>query len=140
MTLIEVLAVVVIAAMAATVGAIGLFGATDTAALQEASAWIRDADQRARLLAKTHGPIVLELLDTEVVIRSTDQQEPLSRYELPQSVRVTLTEPDGNKAVSAIPFDALGRSDDYLLIVERGQTQRIWAVAGTTGWMKQVQP
>lgn len=140
MTLIEVLAVVVIAAMAATVGAVSLSGAADTAALQEASAWIRDADQRARLLAKTHGPIVMELQDTEVVLRSPDQQEPFSRYELPSSVQITFSEPRGNKAISAITFDALGRSDDYLLIVQRGQTQRIWSVAGTTGWMKQVQP
>jgi hypothetical protein len=145
MTLIEVLAVVCIIALAASVTMVGLIGASDEARLWAALDECRRLDARARLLACMEGPmLIVAENDPEGlnVARIGAEGQPLMRAAAPAGWSWHLRDPSGIER-AAVSIDARGRSDDYVIQLLRPAAadaravERRLRVAGLTGWIQE---
>ena len=134
-TLLEVLAVVILFSLVASVLTVHLAAASESATFRAAASRLRDMDARARLFARTSGPLVLSLQDQgrSLLLSQVDTGASLLRVDLGEGAAVEIeTDPPRRW----ILFDRSGRSVDYELALASGEREARWQVAGTTGWMQ----
>ncbi len=134
-TFIELLSVVVLLALAASVGAVAVAGASDSARIRSAAAMLRGLDSRARLSAQTGGPVVIESSDDGRIVSVRREHDVLSRIKLPDGVRVCLADPEGVRVVHAVRIGSHGRCGDYGFVLRHGEIVSRWTVNGATGWV-----
>ncbi len=137
LTLIEVLGVIVIVALVASVTTVGLAATHERSRLRDTAAQMRDLDGRARLLAATVGTVVVSMADdgrrVELRAGGVERDELLASLEIPINVTIEVdTDP--------VIFDRLGRSPDYTVTLEAGQYVERWQVAGLTGHVTERKP
>ncbi len=131
-TLMEVLAVVVLLAIGASVATVSLAGASDAAAAERAISLIRDADARARLLSARGQAVSLQVSDRTRIIVVTENGDRRT-YDFADSSRLYLLDHDDHE-ITSVHFDARGRSQDYTVMCQSNTgTQRV-RFAGLTGW------
>lgn len=142
-TLIELMAVVVIASLVTAMGAIGIGGVMRQTQFQRTVAGFMQMDVRARLHARMGGVATQMVIDplarkAKVVEVATDTDAiELSRVELPFDVAVTLElpreVPSSNSTAMVVTFDRLGCSIDYAVQLRDGVSGRRLEVSGLTG-------
>lgn len=132
-TLIELLAVVAIMSLVSGVLTIHLAAETDAARRRAAATAWTDLDARARLYARTGGPVVMTLNAGRTVVRlhRAGSAERLAEVDLPAPGR--LTKP-------AVLFDRFGHSVDYAAEVTSGARTIRWHVLGLTGQIQEGEP
>lgn len=142
-TLIEVLAVVTIVALATAALTIGLGAADANARLRALTADLIDLDARARLLARTDGTCELRFprdeAEREVALVLVSHEDAFSTVVLPMSARAEARTLDGDP-LEAVRFDRSGRTPDYSITVSMGDLTAAWTVAGLTGWIEREIP
>ncbi len=137
-TLIELLAVIAIASLAAAVATVGLASSSDQAHMQAAAARWRDLDAKARAFARCVGPVVMDL-DAEgavVRVRSAKDRELLSELALPAGTAGRIVVEGSERAL----FDRQGRSADYQVEFGARDNAVRWQVCGLTGWIMETTP
>jgi prepilin-type N-terminal cleavage/methylation domain-containing protein len=137
-TLIEVLAVVTILAIATAAMTVGLASADANARLRAFRADLIDLDARARLFARTEGACDIRFpLEAEqtIVLARLGNEEPLATVTLPHAARVE-AQATGRDALKIVHVDRSGRSVDYRVTVTMGDLSTAWTVAGLTGWVE----
>lgn len=137
-TLIEVLTVVTILAIATAAMTVGLASADANARLRALGADLVDLDARARLLARTDGACELRLpseQDRSVALALVGSDEAFTTIALPRGARLEAST-TASDALETIRFDRSGRSFDYEVIVTFDDLSATWAVAGLTGWVE----
>ena len=143
LTLIEMLAVVTLLALTVSLVTASFVGSIDSARLREAESIVRDTDARARLRARTTCPVRLSADRSSLVLQCDELgvHEPTSNepapIALPDHARVFLLSADGTEPLSSIRFDKLGRSRDYRVRIELGESSRTLHIAGLTGWIEE---
>lgn len=132
LTLVEMLAVIVIVSLVAGVAAVGLAASSETAQLQAIGAEWRDLDGRARLFARSLGPVVMTMHGEGTVVRLDVREtgELLSEIALPAVVSGRI---DTDMSDDSIVFDRLGRSVDYEVTLQGAERVIRWRVCGLTG-------
>ena len=136
-TLIETLAIVVLLAMVASIGAVGLSGTNDIARVREALAVIEATDADARTIARSQGHAMVSLSRdrSTIVIESGDDR--ILIRPLPKRVRAHLVAAESDQPIHTIRFDPAGRTRDYTVILELGGQRSSIRIAGLTGWVTQ---
>lgn len=148
LTLIEMLAVVCLVALAAVLTLTGLGAASADAQLRAALSECRQFDARLRLLARADGPVMITVTDEGHLLRAGhagggETTAPMMRVLAPSGWSVRLLDSEGNP-ISQLLIDARGCSDDYMLELraEEGSDgspeSRRLRVAGLTGWVDEV--
>jgi type II secretory pathway pseudopilin PulG len=133
MTLIEVLAVITILALAAGVLGGGVLEGSRGHRLRQAEGSVREIDDLARLLARRGQPTIISIAErgTAIVARKLESRHQMARRELPEGVTARLeADHDGYVLVSGG-----GASRDYAVHLSLGDRQSRIAVAGATGWI-----
>ena len=136
-TLIEVLAVVLLLSMVAGMLTVHVGRVSDSARFRAAGARLVDFDARARLFARSEGPVLLAVGDggQELTLSQAQTGEPLLRVDLHEGTSVALkVEP----RQSWVLIDRLGRNVDYELELTRGERMSRWRIAGASGWIEPV--
>ena len=138
-TLIELLAVIVIVSMIAGVTTISLASASDSAQLNATIARWRDLDARARLFARSLGPVTMRLDRESRSLRLyyDGLAELLSHLTLPRGTNAQIV---AQRPTDVVNFDRLGRSADYEVEVSISERTVHWHVCGLTGWITENQP
>lgn len=140
-TLIEMLAVVVLLGLMASVAVVSLVQADDSAALQSARWGVANLDARARLAARTQGCAMLLRGADGGSVLAAEPSSPAkggwsTAFSLPRGTKLQLFSAAG---ISGQPLDALlidrtGRSADVMFEItsEAGRSER-WFLHGLTG-------
>jgi type II secretory pathway pseudopilin PulG len=145
MTLIEVLAVVCIIALAAALTLAGLGAANADAQVRAALAQCRQLDARSRLLARADGPVVISVAEDLLCADHAGADEvaaPMLRVLPPDDWAFHLLDAQGN-ALPQLLVDARGCSDDYTIALRSGKVgegpsdSRRLRIAGLTGWIEE---
>ena len=137
-TLLEVLAVVVLLSMVAGTLTVHVGSVSDSARFRAAEARLVDFDARARIFARSEGPVLLAVGEggRELTLHQARTGAPLLRVDLNERASVALkVEP----RQSWVLIDRLGRSVDYELELTTGERTSRWRVAGGSGWIEPVQ-
>lgn len=148
MTLIEVLAVVCIIALAAALTLAGLGAASADTQLRTALAECRQLDFRGRLLARAEGPVVIKVTDDRDGLHAgravAAEATPASmRVQAPADWSIRLLDCDG-KERSQLSIDGCGCSDDYLIelrapqVIGSANATRLLRIVGLTGWVEEM--
>jgi prepilin-type N-terminal cleavage/methylation domain-containing protein len=130
LTLIELLAVVVILSMVAGVATVGLSATSDAAGLRAALAGWQDLDARARISARSGGPVTLALDQEQNALVLRRGAEHLAEFQLPQGVTVHV---ESSGRPDRIEIDRHGRSIDYEVAITLGERVTRVSVRGLTG-------
>lgn len=147
-TLVEMLAVVVLLGLIASVAIVSLVRADDAAAIQSARRGIANLDAQARLGAQTQGSaIVIHTLDdgARLVANSSSSSEGgwSASFNLPRKTAIQFFEGQGteNRSLEGLYIDRAGRSADVTIeiISGSGQAQR-WFLCGLTGQLARLKP
>lgn len=136
-TLIEVVSVTALIALAFVAMTPMLIGVADANRLDAASERIADLDARARLLAASGSGAVLEQSGGRWTVHANSPDQPgdhVIAWETGE-ITIALMTPD-REPVERIAFDRRGRSIDYLVRIEHESGLRVLNVAGLTGWVK----
>lgn len=140
-TLLEALAVVVIVAMA--MAAAGLTLSTPAQTADRAAAAALETDRRARLIAASGTPVLLQSVGEGAALTvtaapghpgATDEAPVLARAESPRGATVELRSADGQRRLGSVRIDGRGRSADYRIEARSGGASRTRLVFGLTGW------
>ena len=132
-TLIEMLAVIVIASMIVAVGGVSVNAAHEHSAFACTLAGLEQLDALARLHARSDGEVAAITLNRErrqvqlVVVSSGEQ---LAQIDVPLTIELVLEAPRGS---NRIVFDSRGLSDDYAVVVRSDASCKRVSVAGLTG-------
>ena len=126
-TLLEVLIVVVLLALAAALGAHAMLGAGEVASWKSAEAALREFDARARMLARRDGGVVIGQDAAKESLVARANGAPVVALVLPQRARAFV---EGGRP---LPIDRLGRSGDATYRIEIDGFIRRVRVAGLTG-------
>lgn len=139
LTLIELLAVIVIASMVAGVATIGLAATSDTARLRAAAAHWRDLDARARVFSRSLGPVEMAVDEDgrEVQLYLVRSGELLSAMSLPEPMQGRIRAPGDPRSIL---FDSHGRTIDYQVDLRADDRVVTWHVCGLTGLTREAQP
>lgn len=140
-TLVEMLAVVMIFALAASVAMVSLARADRSGAMERAGSEIMRMDALARLSARSSGSAVgLILLDRGshqgIEVRSGAAGEVVAAADLPAGLTAAIsTTGDVSGALSSVlHIDRSGRSVDAIASIAADEgRRRLWAVSGLTG-------
>lgn len=138
LTLLELLAVLVIAAMITAALTIRLSAIGEDAALRQARASWHELDRRARIFVMTgQQSALIELTHDDVTqrtlatLRLSGSDEIISQFAFPPGTRAIVTPESPH---SSILYDRTGRSDDYTVQLLREQVASgSWSVHGLTG-------
>lgn len=122
--LIELLAVLVLMALAATVLAGSLAAAPGSAAIDPVHL-LASVDRAARAEARSAGTAVLEAGAKNLLVRG--RQGVCIRRRLPAHTTIDIGHP--------ISYDPAGRSAPYTAVIEWSGRRTVWSVSGTTGWI-----
>lgn len=132
-TLIETLAVVVLLGIIASVATVSLAGASDQAGLQQTIAAVREADVRARLVARSGAATSLGMpasRDSIVLAASGgDRRE----FQAGNELRVHMLDSQG-EPLQLVHVDTRGRSVDYAVLIQGPSHTATVTFAGLTGW------
>ncbi len=131
-TLIEMLAVIVIASLVIALGGLSISATSEQTAFARTVAALQRMDASARLHARSSGEIMVVRFEKEsrLVRLVTRQGESLSELAIPSIIEMTVETPN---AKPRIVFDARGVSDDYAITLRAdGRTVRL-NVHGLTG-------
>lgn len=139
LTLIEVMAVVTLLAIAAAVATAGLSGAHEAAQLQEAVSVFRNADAQARFLASTGDHVLLRIGEepNTVELRSVGIGH-VRTFTLGTHVSAGLLDRAGDARIDVVRIDRLGQSWDYRVSLRVGERTGTLRVSGLTGWVEDV--
>ncbi|MGB0595483.1 MAG: pilus assembly FimT family protein [Rubripirellula sp.] len=136
-TLIEVVVVVTITALLATIGAVSLRGTVDRYYLSQARQAIEISDAKARRIARTTGRPVLMNIDR--LKKQIEIQE--STFRIPAGVEIASVEMasrlSGGTQVG-IPFSDDGWSPTYAIELKRGEVGQWIVVIGASGQVVRV--
>lgn len=140
LTLIELLAVVVILAMVAGVAVVNAGSMNASAELRAIARQWQELDARARLHARSDGPVQMHIDSDNRAIRlvSAATNEQLAFIDLPLGTTVRIQIAAAEPA-SHVTIDRTGRSGDYTASVERNGGKITWTIYGLTGWVKQLE-
>jgi hypothetical protein len=124
--------VVVILTLVAGLAAVGLASSHERSRLGEAVTRLQDLDARARLLAGTVGPIVLDVTDDHRTawLHALETDELLGSVDVPGAMTVDV---ETGGASDLIVFDRMGRSPDYTVTVRAGGRVKSWETLGISG-------
>ncbi len=138
-TLIELLAVIVIVSMIAGVTSISLASASDSAQLNATIARWRDLDARARLFARSLGPVTMRLdrQSHTVQLYCDESAELAAQLKLPHGAKARVV---AEQPTDVVNFDRLGHSADYDVDVSINERTVHWHVCGLTGWITESRP
>ena len=116
LTLIELLAVIVIASLVLGVAGWSVSATSDRTVLARTIAGLQDIDARARLHARSSGePVVMHINgDARVLRLTTVGGEKLSDVSVPSSIEMVI---EKDSTEPSIAFDARGRSCDYVAVL-----------------------
>ena len=132
-TLIELLAVIAIAAMVVTLATVSVSAASAEAVLVKTQAALAQLDARGRMHARTSGEAVVLVIDSEARLAWLIGQRsgtPLAEMAIPRDIALTIELPHG---IGSILFDRTGVSADYGIVLRGGERSRRLTVAGLTG-------
>ena len=129
LTLIEVMAVVTLLAIAAAMATAGLSGAHEAVQLQEAASVFRNADAHARFLTSTGDQVILRIgEESNTVELRSDGMDEVRTFRLGRHVSARLLDRAGDARIDVVRIDRRGQSTDYrvsLLVGERTGTLRV---------------
>jgi len=133
-TLIEVLAVVVLLGLTAVTLAPSLGPTRELFEARAIREQLRDLDARARLLARTSGPVALAVTHGghRVLLLETPSGRTVEQVDLGRDRELRLYAPE---SVSSIPFTSAGCSPDYQVVLREGREKDAWKVSGESGWV-----
>ena len=140
LTLLEVLAVVVIASIASVVLLTSLASADRHAGILEAMSRWQDMDRRGRMFAHSESRAMILRIDHEdraLSLRPTnanDNSAALSKFELPSGLAIAFVD-DERKPLPHVEMDRVGRSIDYTAIFTMDSRLIHRHVCGLTGWV-----
>ncbi len=134
-TLLELLAVVVLLTLTFSIAGVRLAATSTRAKLHTAASRLRDLDAHTRLLARSGEPASLQLDagQRRVSVHAILSTELLATVALPAEVSVEVRTSSGEEAIT---FDRLGRSKDYRVAMQAGETVLRWQVYGLTGYIR----
>lgn len=136
LTLIEMLAVIVIMSLVASVATVGLNAADESSRMAQAGARMLEMDVRARLHARGLGESIQMAMNAESrswqLRRSNGEM--LNEVSSPRGVWLEIE--IGHSPAIAIAFNRHGLSVDYSLIMRTAARVERWNVAGVTGWVE----
>ncbi len=138
-TLIELLAVIVIISLTTGIAVVSIATTSESAQLHATVARWRDLDARARIFARSLGPVTMRLKreSQALQLRQDSSGELLAQLHLPEDLGLHLTSEDPSHA---IVFDRLGHSPDYdVKLLTRNRTIH-WHVCGLTGCITELHP
>ena len=137
-TLLEVLGVVVLLSMVAGTLTVHVASVSDAARFRAAGARLVDFDARARLFARSEGPVLLAVGDggRELTLSQVHTGERLLRVDLGERASVAL---EVEPRQSWVLIDKLGRSVDYELELTSGERRSRWRISGASGWVEAVE-
>lgn len=141
-TLIELLAVIVIASLVTAMGAISMGGVMRQTQFQRTIAALADLDARARMHARSSGAAMLVMFDSErrqvtLTRRGLPLEDPVTRLsvvDVPGEIDLQYDMP--HQRHTAILFDRLGTSIDYAVEVRDAISARRLEFAGLSGDVK----
>lgn len=133
-TLLEVLAVVLLASMAMATLAVGINGPGDAARLRSAAASMHDLDRRARLLAETGTGCSIHLARAGADLLLAGTGERVAGVQFARGIDVQLCD-DRDQPIAALTFTLSGECQDYFLKVAAPGEVRSYRVTGLTGWI-----
>ena len=138
-TLIETLVAVALLGLTASILAVALGSAGDTAQVTAAISIIRDLDERARTLSQSAGPATLRTQHSRIWIEAPDADGldaiAAERWTRPTTA-IKLSGLDG-AALDAIEFNRLGRSPDYRVDIAGAERMLALRICGLTGWIEE---
>jgi len=123
---------IVLIALVASVGAVALAGASDTADWRESIAIVRSTDADARSLARTSGPVTLTLNAEHNTLRLRAGDELVLARRVP--VTIHLVDPSSQTPMDELRYDPAGRSRDAVFVLSAGDRRETLRIAGLTGW------
>ena len=132
-TLIELLAVIVVASLVAGVATVALAASGESARLHGAAAQWRDLDARARLLGRSLGPVMMSVDRGVVRLHALATNELISSVALPGGIAL-------DTSAAPIEFDRLGRSIDYRVDLHTANRAIRWRICGLTGYVTEAEP
>ena len=138
MTLVETLAVVALlgATVAVTIPTLSIV--QEDAKSRLLLAHVLDLDQRARLIARSAGPVSLAVSDSEVQVIDESTEEVLAERAVP--AHATARVQVGEAEVGGVLFGADGRAPDYVVEVSVGDQKLRVRISGLTGWTEDLPP
>ena len=131
-TLVELLVVLVLFALIAASVAPNLSGTTRKAQIDTLISGLIDLDARARVLAGIHRVCYIQYDQEQLRLQLTviDQESALvQEIEIPNFAAL-----DIGQEMTAIVYNQLGQTDDYLYTVETGEETILIGFNGLSGW------
>lgn len=138
-TLIEVLVTIVLVSMVTALG-VGLLSGSSTAAdVIRIEAAVLDADRRARLAARTSGPVdvAFDQRRMALVLVRVGSGERVGQIDLPDGCRVELRTSGGERSPR---FGRDGRTRDYLVTIRYRNAAGTSRICGATGLIQESDP
>lgn len=140
-TLVEVMLAIVLIALTASLGAVGLTNADRSARIDRTVASALDADAHGRLAARGEHGVLLNHTQTatshELVLQRGEDR--MLELEIPHGIELTWIDPESGVRLSYLEFDRIGQSRDYLLRVSGGAHTQFWRISGQTGWAQEIE-
>jgi prepilin-type N-terminal cleavage/methylation domain-containing protein len=135
LTLIELLAVIVIASLVLAVGGWSLGATSERTVLARTIANLQQIDARARLHARSSCAIVVLQIegDARVLRLATVEGDKLSKVSLPLSIAMTIEKPGGPNQEPRLVFNARGHSTDYVVTLRTQHEVVRFEVHGLSG-------
>jgi len=137
-TLLEMLVVVALVAVASGLAVGGLAAPGRDARLRAAIAAVLDLDRRARLCSRTGYVSFLEVTSEHDALRLTmgPNHDVLAEDSLPDGASLAVVDPLTSDPIGRVRIGTDGRSRDYGVIMTMWETERAWCVSGLTGWVR----
>jgi len=138
--LVEILAAILLSALVAGLLTVNLSSMSELASRRSLVAELQGLDARARLWARSAGPLLLTTRDEGRVLCCSEVRsgEVRSRVEVPEEASVSVK---SHAEQDFVLFDRLGRSEDYELELawtgKEEEEKQGWKVSGATGWFRE---
>jgi type II secretory pathway pseudopilin PulG len=132
--LIELIAAVALLSLAVAALLPSVVGRSEASRQSELIERLADLDRRARLLSLREGPVRLTLDSERIMLRATPVQAESAVLRVPtDGWESRLLDSGTQTEVVAVLIDRLGRSQDYILLLERDGSRLTLQVDGRTG-------
>lgn len=132
--LIELIAAVALLSLAVAALLPPVVGRSESSRQSELIARLADFDRRARLLSLREGPVRLTLDPDCTMLHAALMQAESTVLRVPTDGWVpSLLDAETQTTVTAVLIDRLGRSQDYILLLDRDGSRLTFHVDGRTG-------
>lgn len=132
--LIELIAAVVLLSLAVAALLPSVVGHSEASRQSELIECLADLDRRARLLSLREGPVRLTFDSERIMLQATPVQAESVVLRVPtDGWEFHLLDSGTQTEVVAVLIDRLGRSQDYILLLERDGSRLTLQVDGRTG-------